>query len=72
MTSYIDRIPLEKISKQARDINLWRVLLVLLSLPFLMVGWAVWGLLFAVKWVSASVLIGYQDAEKRFGHGASG
>jgi len=73
MTSVLDRVPLERIGEQARDVHLGATLLRLVTGLFLLIGWVIWGVFFALRWGYAAVKIGFQDAEKRFGsHGASG
>lgn len=74
MTSVLDRVPIERINEQARDVHLGRTLLRLITGMFLLVGWVIWGVFFALRWCYASVKIGFQDAEKRFGtaHGPTG
>jgi hypothetical protein len=72
LTSFLDRIPLDRIGEQAQQIKLTRVLLYLLSFPFIVVGVTARVLFFMVKWSFAAVVIGWQEAGKALERGPAG
>jgi hypothetical protein len=72
VTSIVDRIPLERISAQAQQIKLTRVLLYLLSFPFIVVGVTARLLFFVLKWAFAAVLIGWQVGGEALERGPAG
>jgi hypothetical protein len=67
----LDRVPVERISREARQIQFRRVLLTLFAGLFFAVGWSVakmFGVLWlAVAWSAAAVKVGWQDARKTTG-----
>lgn len=64
----LDRVPVDRITTQARDIQFRRVLLTLLAGLFFAVGWSVaklFGVLWlAVAWSVTAVKVGWQEGRK--------
>jgi hypothetical protein len=73
VTSFLDRIgSLERIGEQAQQINVARVLLTLLSIPFVLIGVVGRLLMFALVWCAAAAITGWQDTGKAFARGPAG
>lgn len=63
MAAVLDRVPLDAIRAQAREIRFAEAVVRLLLLPFVIVGWLagkVWG---AVALAAAAVKVGWQMAQ---------
>jgi hypothetical protein len=64
----LDRVPVEQISREARQIQFGRVLLTLFAGLFFVIGWLVaklFGVLWlAVAWSAAAVKVGWQEGRK--------
>lgn len=72
MTSIADRIQVERIAAQAQQLQLWRVFLTLIALPFYALGWALRGVFFVLAFFAKAVLAGWQDADKKLRAGLNG
>lgn len=66
MTAVLDRVPVETITEQARDVHPVRVLLAVIAGLLYGVGWvaaktlgAVW---FALAWAGTAVKVGWREA----------
>lgn len=57
----LDRVPVEAITARAADVDVARLLLSLLALPFILIGWTVRAVFVALAWMWAAVLIGWQS-----------
>lgn len=71
MTDLLDRVPVDRISVEARDIHLGRTLLTIVALVLWGIGWVagkalvvVWA---AVAWSAAAVKVGWADARQPAG-----
>jgi len=64
----LERIP-DRITARAAQIRLLPLLLSLCALPFVALGWTVFGVVAgigaAVKWISAAFLVGYDMAREQ-------
>lgn len=64
----LDRVPLDRITTEARQIHFGRLLLTLIAGLFFAVGWSVAKLFavvwFAVAWSAAAVKVGWQEGRK--------
>lgn len=67
----LDRVPVDRITAEARDIRLGRALLTLLAGVFYVIGWiaakvvgVVW---FAVAWAGTAVKVGWAEARASSG-----
>lgn len=58
----LDRVPLERISAEARQVQVGRLLLTLLAGLFYLIGWLVAKLLIGVVWCCVAVKVGYVEA----------
>ena len=58
----LDRVPLERISAEARQVQVGRLLLTLLAGLFYLIGWLVAKLLVGVVWCCIAVKVGYVEA----------
>lgn len=69
----LDRVPVDRISSEARDVHFGRTVLTLLAAVLYGVGWVVakvFGLLWlAVAWSGTAVKVGWQDARRGSGGG---
>ncbi|MFW6034029.1 MAG: hypothetical protein ACOC9R_02735 [bacterium] len=68
MTTVLDRVPVDRVAAEAREIQFRRTALTLLAGLFFVVGWvagktlgAVW---LAVAWSAAAVKVGWQEARR--------
>ena len=63
MTSVLDRVPLERISAQARSVHAGRLLLTLIAGFFFLLGWLAGQAFLAVVWCCVAVKVGWQEAK---------
>lgn len=68
MTAVLDRVPVDRISAEAKDIHFWRTVLTGIAGLLYGLGWitaktftVLW---LAMVWVGAAVKVGWQDARK--------
>jgi hypothetical protein len=61
MTAVLDRIPVDQITAEARQVNVGRSLLALLALIPFIVGWVAAAIVTAVAWVWAAVKAGWRE-----------
>jgi hypothetical protein len=61
----LDRVPVDAITTQAREVDVRRVLLTLLALVPFLLGWAAGAIVTAVLWACAAVKAGWVDARRR-------
>jgi hypothetical protein len=61
-TRLVDRVPLERIQAEARQINLGRALLTALVTVFWLLGWLAGKLTLAVGFAYAACKVGYAEA----------
>jgi hypothetical protein len=69
MATVLQRVPVDRIEAEARQIQFVRTLLTLFAGFFFLVGWVVgkaWG---AVAWSCAAIKVGWQEARKPPGGG---
>lgn len=68
MTAILDRVPLDRISSEAREVHFGRTLLLVLAGLLYGIGWLAaktFGLLWrAVAWVGVAVKLGWTEARK--------
>lgn len=57
----------ERVADRAAEIQVARILLTLIALPFYVLGLVVGLLWLAVRWCFAAVLVGFEQAAKRDG-----
>lgn len=60
MTAVAERVHLDEITAQARDIRLGRVLLTVLAAVFFALGWTVGRVFLGVAWCAVAVKVGWQ------------
>lgn len=68
MATILDRVPLDRITTEAKKLHFWRTVLTLIAGLFFLLGWIVaktvmliWA---AIAWCVAAVKIGWQDARR--------
>lgn len=68
MTAVLERVPVDRITSEAKDIQFWRTLLTVLAGLLYGIGWvaaktvaAVWR---AACWAAVAVKVGWTDARK--------
>lgn len=59
--SVLDRVPVDAINAKTFDIDMARVLLSLLALPFMLLGWTAKAGFMAVAWMCSAVLVGWES-----------
>ncbi len=58
----LERVPVDRISVQARDVHFGRLLLTLFAALFFGIGWVAAKLFLAVAWCGVAVKVGWQEA----------
>ena len=58
----LERVPVDRISVQARDVHLGRVLLTVFAALFFAIGWTAAKTFLAVAWCGVAVKVGWQEA----------
>lgn len=68
MTAVLDRVPVDRISAEVKDIQFWRTVLTGIAGLLYGLGWVVGKtftvLWLAMVWVGIAVKVGWQDARK--------
>lgn len=68
MTAVLERVPVDRITAEARDVRFWRTVLTAIAGLLYGLGWvtakAFTLLWLAIVWVGAAVKIGWRDARK--------
>lgn len=72
MTTVLRRVPVERISDQAREIRAGRLLLTLVAGLLFAVGWSAGAAFRALVWCAVAVKVGWQDGRKARQHGSTG
>jgi len=62
VTNLLDRVPLERVRAEARDVHLGRALLTLLVGVFWLLGWLAGKLTLAIGFAYAAAKVGFQEA----------
>lgn len=62
MTAVLDRIPVERITSEAREVHVGRGVLALLALIPFLIGWLAGQTVTAVVWVGIAVKAGWLEA----------
>ena len=69
MATVLDRVPVDRITAEAREIDLARTILSVLAAVLFVIGWlagkTVGLVLGVVAWSFAAVKVGWQDARRR-------
>jgi hypothetical protein len=61
VTSIAERVPLDQITRQARDVQFGRVLLTVLAAVFFGIGWAAGRFFYGLAWFGVAVRVGWQE-----------
>ena len=70
MTTLADRVPLEQISREARQVRFGRILLTLIAAVFFGLGWAAGRVFYGLAWCGVAVRVGWQSGRQAGGaHG---
>ena len=64
VTAVLDRIPVEKITADAKKVDAGRAVLALIALIPFLIGWIVGKLVLAVAWVGLAVKAGWLEARR--------
>lgn len=64
MTAVLDRIPVEKITADAKKVDVGRALLSLLALIPFIIGWIAGKIVLAVAWIGLAVKAGWLEARR--------
>jgi hypothetical protein len=72
VTTVLRRVPVERISEQAREIRVGRLLLTLAAGLLFALGWLVGAVFRALVWCAVAVKVGWQDGRKARRHDAAG
>lgn len=62
MTAVLDRVPVQRISTEARQVRFGRTVLTVIAALFYVVGWLVAKAWLAVAWCATAVRVGWQEA----------
>lgn len=63
----LDSDRVDEISRQARQVDVGRVLLTLIAAVFYVIGWTAGKAVLAVVWCAVAVKVGFQEARKPAG-----
>lgn len=61
----LDRVPVDEITEQARQVHLGRVVLTVLAAVLFSVGWLAGAVFMALAWSGTAVKVGWLDARRR-------
>lgn len=64
MTAVLDRVPVQRISDEAREVRFGRTVLTVIAALFYAVGWLVAKLWLALAWCATAVKVGWQEARR--------
>jgi hypothetical protein len=67
VTAVLERVPVDRISLEARDVHAGRVLLTVFAALFFAVGWTVAKAWLTVAWCGVAVKVGWLEARKSTG-----
>ena len=67
MTTITQRVPLDDITRQAREVRFGRVLLTVLAAVFFGLGWAAGRFFLGIAWCLIAVRVGWQAGAARGG-----
>jgi hypothetical protein len=67
VTTILDRVPVGRISTEAREVHLGRTLLTIIAAVFFAIGWAAARVFLALAWCGVAVKVGWQEARKPTG-----
>lgn len=65
MTAMLDRVPVDEITEQARQVHLWRVPLTVFAAAFFAIGWLAGATFMAIAWCGTAVKVGWLEARRR-------
>lgn len=65
MTAVLDRVPVDRISAEAREVRFGRAVLTAIAAVFYVVGWLAAAVWLAVVWCATAVKVGWQEARQR-------
>lgn len=65
----LDRVPVDRISIEARQIHFGRALLTLIAALLYLIGWVPGKLTLALAWCAAAVKVGWVEAHRPAGGG---
>jgi hypothetical protein len=72
VTTIVDRVPVERITAEARQVHLGRLLLTLLAGFFYVIGWVIAKFYLGVVWCCVAVKVGFQEGRKTATDGQRG
>jgi hypothetical protein len=61
----LDRVPVDEITAQARQVHLGRALLTVFAAFFFAVGWLAGALFMSLAWSATAVKVGWLEARRR-------
>jgi hypothetical protein len=62
VTTILERVPVERISTEAREVHIGRTLLTIIAAFFFAIGWGAARVFLAVAWCGVAVRLGWQEA----------
>jgi hypothetical protein len=65
MATVLERVPVDRISAEARQVQLGRTLLTLLAGFFYVLGWLAGKAIGGLAWCAAAVKVGWQEARPK-------
>lgn len=60
----LDRVPVDEITEQARQVHLGRVVLTVLAAVLFSVGWLAGALFMSLAWAGSAVRVGWRQARR--------
>jgi hypothetical protein len=64
VTAVLERVPVDRISVEARSVHAGRVLLTVFAALFFAIGWVTAKAWLAVAWCAVAVKVGWQEARE--------
>lgn len=62
MATVLDRVPVDRITTQARDVRFGHTVLTVIAAVFFSLGWMVAKVWLAIVWCAVAVKVGWQEA----------
>lgn len=64
MTAVLDRVPVDRITTQARDVHFGRTILTIIAAVFFGLGWVVAKVWLGIVWCAVAVKVGWLEARR--------
>lgn len=62
MTTVLERVPVDRITTQARQVRFGHTILTIIAAVFFSIGWVVAKVWLAIVWCAVAIQVGWQEA----------